>query len=185
MCVCVCERASERARWRESLLEWHLWTLKNPGSVAAQRGSQPTPGGSDSNMNKSVSRSSPITSRPRVSDRSESLSHVCLVCWCDLCEGVRLARRTDLSHYSNGALWSLRIKGRYLDTICAPVRTSMQPIFTRLHPSGLHMQLNLFQNNVQLLRQQQNTWDIFPRYLPRKEQIITFDPGVLSSLEWL
>lgn len=109
-------------------------------------------------MNKSASRGSPTTPRPRVSDRSESLSHVYLVCRGDSWEGGRRGRlQTDLPRYSKVALRSLRSEGRDLDAICAPVRASTQPIFTRLHPSGLHMQPDFFQNNVQLLRQQQNT----------------------------
>lgn len=165
ICVCVC-------------VEWHFWTQKNPGSVAEQRWGWHK----HEQVRVPELADHAASARPRVSDRSESLFHVYLVFRCDLCEGVRRGRfQTDLSHYSNVAPRSLRIQGPlYLDTICAPVPHIYAAYFYPFTSIWASYARNFFQNNVQLLRQQQHTWDIFPRYLPRKEQILTFDPGVLN-----
>lgn len=66
---------------------------------------------------------------------------------------------------------------------CAPLRSLFLPVY--IHLGFICNRTS--QNNVRLLRQQQNTWDIFPRLSSKgkKKQIIAFDPGVLSSLECL
>lgn len=123
VCVCVSNGIFERKR------------IPDPSQSSGE---------GDTNMNKSVSRSSPITPRPRV--RASPIA-VSLYSTSILFSDATCVREWDVAVSRQICLIILMLhrdlsvfRGRYIWTPYAPPsRTSMQPIFTRLRPSGLHM----------------------------------------------
>lgn len=158
----LCVRA--RARDGERLLEW---TQKNPWSCAEQWGSEPTHRGSDINMTTSVSRSPPFTLRP-ASAFAVSIYHTSIL----FADAPSV--EWDVAIYRQICLIILMLLcdlSVLKADIWTPYARPSAHLCSLFLPVYIHLGFicnQTSQNNVQLLRQQQNTWDIFPRLSSKK-----------------
>lgn len=153
-----------RARDGERLLEW---TQKNPWSCAEQWGSEPTHRGSDINMTTSVSRSPPFTLRP-ASAFAVSIYHTSIL----FADAPSV--EWDVAIYRQICLIILMLLcdlSVLKADIWTPYARPSAHLCSLFLPVYIHLGFicnQTSQNNVQLLRQQQNTWDIFPRLSSKK-----------------